>query len=321
MYGLDFRNLTSVQKFIQHVQASYNQLDILINNAAQTIHRPPAYYQRVSEAEIQAHTLLDSNTPSFEERYQMVKNVESNPFLICTVEQRMSSEELSMVPAISHAGKLLPIDAPPISSPLFSSQYCLIPVLPSDVLTAGETEKFFPPSVTDEHNEPADLRPHNSWTTTIQETHPIEMLEVQLVNSTVPSLLVSQFTELLAKSVHSDSPHGSFVINVTSTEGQFAAPKYHGHHAHTNMAKAALNMLTRTIAEPMKVRGIFVNSVDTGWVTKMTPGGIQTAQTAAAPLTSADGAARILDPIYSTLNSSSLAPAGKLFKDFQETPW
>ena len=42
-------------------------------------------------------------------------------------------------------------------------------------------------------------------------------------------------------------------------------------HPHTNMAKAALNMLTRTVAEDYLRLGIYVNSVDTGWTTDENP--------------------------------------------------
>jgi len=326
IYGLDFRNLSAVQLFISHVLKSYERLDILINNAAQTIHRPPAYYKNLADAEVAANTRLQDNAAIC---YRPVKSLEENPFLLSgseNMDNSKSHENQAVIPMPSHAGTLLPVGMPRISDPLFSSQYTIVPVMPSDYLTEQEQQKYFPSHLVDEHNEPADLRPQNSWTSTIEEIHPVELIEVQLVNSMIPSMFISQFAGLLEKGkklTESNNPGSgaSFVINVSSAEGQFSAIKYGGHHAHTNMAKAALNMLTRTVAESMGVRGIFVNSVDTGWITKMTPGGSQTEHNVDAPLSPADGAARILDPIFGTINSTFPAPFGLLFKDFKPAPW
>lgn len=313
IYGLDFRNLMSVQKFIEHVKNSYKKLDILINNAAQTIHRPPAYYEKVAKNEFLCHDNM--------KLFPQIKYLDKDPFLLTyDVDNTSTPNDKQIIPVATHAGALLPLDSPDVCCPLFSSQYTLVPVIPSDHLDENEKQLYFPNDKFDEHNEPIDLRKQTSWNTKIQEVHPIELLEVQLVNSMIPSMLISQFTNLLEMACKNSNV--AFIINVTSAEGQFAAPKYGGHHAHTNMAKAALNMLTRTIAETMVTKGIYVNSVDTGWITKMTPGGVQTAESATAPLIPADGAARILDPIYVAINNPTETPSyGVLFKHFDEADW
>ena len=325
VYGVDFRNLASVQQFVMHIRKSYDKLDILINNAAQTIHRPPAYYKDVAEAEVTSHKSLEGRNNIARLKYCPIKSLSMNPFLSIEDADSLNFEKDNLaIQQVSHGGTLLPASVPSTDSPLFSSQYTLVPVLPQDNLSEEEVEKYFPKGKVDEHDEQADLRPKTSWNTTVTETHPIELLEVQLVNSIVPTLLVSQLTPMMMMKKDETNRDVGFIINVTSAEGQFTAAKYNGHHPHTNMAKAALNMLTRSISDELLSKGILVNSVDTGWITKMIPGGAQTSKNADAPLTTKDGAARILDPIYSYLNNTlplSSFPTGCLLKHFRAVDW
>ena len=44
LYRLDLRNLALVTAFCDHVCAKYGRLFAIVNNAAQTVRRPPAYY-------------------------------------------------------------------------------------------------------------------------------------------------------------------------------------------------------------------------------------------------------------------------------------
>ena len=61
------------------------------------------------------------------------------------------------------------------------------------------------------------------------------------------------------------------IVNVSAVEGQFYRRFKTTRHPHTNMAKAALNMMTRTSAADYHADGIHMNSVDTGWVTDEDP--------------------------------------------------
>ena len=318
IYGIDFRHLESVNHFITHIKQNYSKLDILINNAAQTIHRPPAYYEKLSNYEKYSYQLANNNTMSLE--YSAVKNINSNPFLQLenSIKASENSQQLIGLPSHSCNHSIDVLRNISIDSPIFSSQYVMIPVIPSDHLSDDEKAKFFPDDQFDEHNEPIDLRSKNTWNSTVEEVHPVELVEVQVVNSIVPSLLLSSFHDLLKKSPLNQE--NSFVINVTSSEGQFSARKYNGHHVHTNMAKASLNMLTLSVAENMAKDCIYVNCVDTGWVTKMTPGGRQTENSAIAPLSPDDGAARILDPIFDALINGNYT-YGHLYKDFMQATW
>ena len=58
-------------------------------------------------------------------------------------------------------------------------------------------------------------------------------------------------------------------------------------------------MLTRTIANQWAEYGIYVNAVDTGWVTDEAPARVVKFRGTSwePPLDSVDGAARVLDPV------------------------
>jgi len=116
--------------------------------------------------------------------------------------------------------------------------------------------------------------------------------------------------------------HRTYIVNVTAVEGRFAVRNKMPGHPHTNMAKAALNMLTRTSAAELAERGVHMCAVDTGWITDENPApkkdriadaGFRT------PLDVVDGAARIYDPI---VRGEAGAPlSGVFLKDYQEAEW
>ena len=94
----------------------------------------------------------------------------------------------------------------------------------------------------------------------------------------------------------------AYVVNVSAMEGQFGGRRYKGAgHPHTNMAKAALNMLTRTSAgEMFETDKILMTAVDTGWITDERPHADKlriAAEGWHAPLDLVDGAARVYDPV------------------------
>jgi NAD(P)-dependent dehydrogenase (short-subunit alcohol dehydrogenase family) len=162
--------------------------------------------------------------------------------------------------------------------------------------------------------------PHavNSWIHRVEEVDPIEMLEVQLCNVTAPFILVGRLRAALAAS----SARRTYVVNVSAMEGQLNRGYKGPGHPHTNMAKAALNMLTRTSAEELRRDGILMTSVDTGWITDERP--YPTRARLAdigfhAPLDLVDGAARVYDPIVRGEAGEDLY--GCFLKDYQPAPW
>jgi len=164
-----------------------------------------------------------------------------------------------------------------------------------------------------------DLDPVNSWSQKVDEVDPIELLEVQLCNVTAPFILISRLRPALAAS----PANRTYVVNVSAMEGQFSRGYKGPGHPHTNMAKAALNMLTRTSAQEMLDRdGILMTAVDTGWITdeRPHPDKMRLADEGFhAPLDLVDGAARVYDPIVRGEQGEDLY--GVFLKDYAPSPW
>ncbi|EFA86153.1 hypothetical protein PPL_00715 [Heterostelium album PN500] len=290
IYGIDFRHLPSVNKFIQYVLKNIPRLHILINNAAQTIRRPRAYYQTIVEEE---------------------SRLKKEVYKYIVVSSKENVNHLSLVPVNNRL--------------LDSSEMSQIIVHKDD--EEQENRKLFPEDMVDEHGDQLDMRSKTTWNNSIEEISMEEMLEVQLINVTVPFMLMSQLAPLMttptvsAKNTVKQIEDWSYIINVSSPEGSFQKDSFNlssGYHVHTNMAKASLNMMTLSTSEQYIKKRIFVCAVDPGWITKMTtnakPNGTE------APLSAQDGAARILDPIYSHINNHQ-TKHGILYKHFLPTQW
>ena len=245
--GLDFLDLRGVSAWIDSEVARGEPLDILINNAAQTVRRPPAYYARLAAGE----------TP-------MLEGVVADP--------RGATEALALL---------------------------------------------FPDRV-DAEGKPVDLRSRNSWVMNAAEIEPVEVAEVHVVNAIVPFLISSRLRGLLTASSFADR----YIVNVSAMEGVFAYRNKQTRHPHTNMAKAALNMFTRTSAPEFLADSIYMNSVDTGWITQENPHPLEERLKSTGfcpPLDIVDGAARVLAPIYRGIQGDRVA--GAFFKDYEPAPW
>lgn len=160
---------------------------------------------------------------------------------------------------------------------------------------------------------------HNSWTQRVEEIDPLEMLEVQLCNTTAPFILISRLRAALAAS----TARRTYIVNVSAMEGSFGRGYKGPGHPHTNMAKAALNMLTRTSArEMLETDQILMSSVDTGWITDERPHTTRMRladEGFHAPLDLADGAARVYDPIVRGEAGEDIH--GVFLKDYAPASW
>jgi len=184
-----------------------------------------------------------------------------------------------------------------------------------------DNPETFPPGIYDEDDQQLDLRKKNSWVLEHNQISPVELAEVHAINALAPYILCSNLLPLMRKS----SGRSKFIINVSSVEGLFYHVKT-TKHPHSNMAKASLNMMTRTSASYFAKFGIWMTSVDTGWISDMNPV-IRSKKIAKKygeyfrnPLDCEDGAARIVDPVFSRGKGGELI-FGKMIKDYEVCPW
>ena len=304
IHGLDLRHSPSVEIFASYIEQKFPRLDILINNAAQTVRRPPGFYAHLMEQEQLNFHDINPEAQRLLKNHQDFKT-ELNQL---TYGSTPSSEQA--LPVTWHGqGPGVGIRA--------SAELSQIPYSFDNSLVA---EEVFPVGKLDADLQQVDLRTTNSWRLRLGEIQTPEMLEVQLVNAVAPFILCNRLVHMMRR----DYTGKKHIVNVTAMEGKFYRFKKEDRHPHTNMAKAALNMMTHTSASDFAKDGIFMNAVDTGWVTDEDPAQIseykQKVHDFQPPLDIVDGAARICDPFIDGINSGKHW-CGQFLKDYKPIDW
>jgi NAD(P)-dependent dehydrogenase (short-subunit alcohol dehydrogenase family) len=308
IHGLDLRHSPSVEIFTRFVLTTEQRLDLLINNAAQTVRRPPGFYAHLIEQENRAAHELSERARPLLRGYEACKRVLSQDAPLAMTGGGGIESNMGL--------KAWPASAPGIGilSPAALSQ---IPCAFDEALDSGA---IFPGGALDADLQQVDLRAMNSWRMRIADVPTPELLEVQLVNAIAPFILCSKLKPLMMRD-RTDEKH---VVNVSAMEGKFSRHTKTDKHPHTNMAKASLNMMTLTSAPDYAESGIFMNAVDTGWVTDEDPAHLAMRKERdhdfQPPLDIVDGAARVCDPFFSGLLTGEHV-WGKFLKDYKATSW
>ena len=301
IFGLDLRHTPSVEAFAQFLNTGYQgeglpRLDFLINNACQTVRRPVGFYDHLMQAEEKPIEQLGAGARQSLEAYEQMRG---------ETQQDDQGTRHALVAAAGAVG---------LRDPAALSQLAL---LEEDL---DRSTHLFPAGQLDADLQQIDLREINSWRLPLADVSAVELLEVQLVNAVAPFILNARLKPLMLK-VPTKDKH---IVNVSAVEGQFSRRLKTDRHPHTNMAKAALNMMTRTSAADYLQDGIHMNSVDTGWITDEDPAAIaerkKREQGFHPPLDIVDGAARIVDPIFTGLLTGKHT-WGAFLKDYFPTDW
>jgi NAD(P)-dependent dehydrogenase (short-subunit alcohol dehydrogenase family) len=273
--GIDLRDPGQAVALADEVAAG-GPLDILINNAAQTVRR---------SAEAYAHLAAADRMP-----------LPSGP--------RPEVLTLARAPEVAANGHWAPTPQALTALALTADSASPARIATGTAIDAGGLAP--------------DLHPHNSWSQAVDEVDPVELLEVQLCNQAAPFILISRLRGSLAAA----AARRTYIVNVSAMEGQFSRGYKGPGHPHTNMAKAALNMLTRTSAKELLTDGILMTAVDTGWITdeRPHPTKMRLAEEGFhAPLDLVDGAARVYDPIVRGEAGEDVH--GVFLKDYSPAPW
>jgi NAD(P)-dependent dehydrogenase (short-subunit alcohol dehydrogenase family) len=303
IYGLDLRHTPSVEIFCDYISRKYERLDILVNNAAQTVRRPPGFYAHLIENENISFEDLDERARLILGDFWECKSKLFGKFnKSAQTETKLAlawSQKMPGVGIYACAG---------LSQIPYTHDYTLA------------VNKVFPQGKLDADLQQVDLRKTNSWRLCLGEVPTAEMIEIQLVNAIAPFVLCNKLSQMM-KRQETGCKH---IVNVSAMEGKFSRYIKTERHPHTNMAKAALNMLTHTSSRELAKYGIFMNSVDTGWVTDEDPAHFSQAKQKnhdfQPPLDIVDGAARVCDPFFDGINTTKHY-CGKFLKDYFPIAW
>jgi NAD(P)-dependent dehydrogenase (short-subunit alcohol dehydrogenase family) len=297
IFGLDLRHTPSVELFARFIAERLPRLDYVLNNACQTVRRPAGFFRHLLAAEAAPLEALPAELRGVLAEHAELRRALGSP-------RERGTRALAAATAGQGEGLVH-------SAALSQRRYL------DDDYRCGEAS--FPANRYDEDRQQIDLREINSWRLRLHEVETPELLEVQLVNAIAPYVLNARLKPLLVAT----AGRHKHVVNVSAMEGQFYRTTKTDKHPHTNMAKAALNMMTRTSAPDYVRDGIHMNAVDTGWVTDEDPAAHAARKAElgfSPPLDIIDGASRIVDPIFvGRLTGEHVW--GQFLKDYKPAPW
>ncbi|GMH79250.1 hypothetical protein TL16_g09485 [Triparma laevis f. inornata] len=306
VFGLDLRDLVEVERFCKFVIEKFKRVDVLINNACQTVRRGAKFYENKVDEEAKSEG--GEGVKLFEHFEETREKIQGNGFK--TIESESNGFDVSS--SLARADNK--ISTLNVSR---SAAMSLLPLTPNDT-----TRDSLPTGLTDINGQQLDLSKTNSWLLKLGEVQTPEIVECMFINVISPFILNGRLLPYMGKN--------SFIVNVSAMEGKFYRFKTEN-HPHTNMAKAALNMMTRTSAESLASRGVFMNSVDTGWINDENPrekaAKTKVVNNFQTPIDEIDAAARILDTVMVGVKEGWGVEEGvegiqgKFLKDYVESEW
>ena len=323
IYPIDFRIFQSTVKFVNYIKDNCSHIDFLINNAAQTIRRNTEYYEYLLPIELKKLNKEDDNKIIKNDYLELKKNISED--LIKEESFELSDDQKNEMTKKYERRELLNSLAALIKNKDPENEEILpLSVIASQIKIMEEKEqsKIY---IMGGDGQPYDFtKGKNSWNLELDEISFQEFTEVQIINAWTPYYLCAKLKPMMMKSPFQDK----YIVNVTAVEGIFNHFK-RTTHVHTNMAKAALNMLTRTCGKYLEKDKIYMTCVDTGWVSHMNEMNkviegkdkdYSENEMASVPLDELDGAMRVLHPIIEGIKNKNYM-YGILLKDYVKSKW
>ena len=328
--AMDLRDLPALEKLCEKLNTELPRLDVIINNACQTVRRPPTYYKHLLKGE------LVKKKKRREERRMIANgggggggggggNGDTNVITTSNNNNNDDGDDEWTVPASVLQSQLEVLEK--------DKEFATVDET-SAISTKTKTNAAFPENVFDVNGQQVDLRTKNSWTMKLGEIETPELLEVLAVNAAAPFVLNGKLRALMKRTAmelpvpptttttttttttgeeNSEEKRCAFIVNVSAMEGKFYRYKT-ANHPHTNMAKAALNMMTATCAKDYKNDFIYMNCVDTGWINDENPlpvaSRIAKEHNFQTPIDEEDAAARVVGPVFESIGDGT-SPSGE----------
>ena len=309
--AMDLRDLSALEKLCEKLNKELPRLDVIINNACQTVRRPPTYYKHLLKGEL-------VKKKERREQRKMIGNGDAgggeenaNTLLTTTTDNNDDDDDDDdewTVPMSVLQSQLEVLEKDKEFSATDETSAMT-------TTTRMKTNTMFPENVFDVNGQQVDLRTQNSWTMKLGEIETPELLEVLAVNAAAPFVLNGKLRALMKRTAmelpvpttsttRGEERRCAFIVNVSAMEGKFYRYKT-ANHPHTNMAKAALNMMTATCAKDYKKDFIYMTCVDTGWINDENPlpvaSRIAKEHNFQTPIDEEDAAARVVGPIFESV--------------------
>ena len=340
IHAVDLRDVFGLERFCQMLIETLPRLDIVVNNACQTVRRPVSYYTHLLPAERQLELAMAGKISNSSRGAENGTCSDSVPPTLTGHAKHVLRERATrgVTTNISDCTPRLMTDGDDLASDVANVDHDLFFPSPAELsqLKLADDDQYTLPvmGALDVNGQQIDLRTNNSWRLKLDEVELPELTEVFAINAMAPFILNARLQPLLEKSARGEPSVGTtghppsgkaFIVNVSAMEGKFYRHKT-PNHPHTNMAKAALNMMTRTVAaELAETHGIYMTAVDTGWINDENPreiaARIAKAHEFQTPIDEVDAAARVLHPVFHGFTQNTEPLRGVFLKDYVATEW
>ena len=262
--GADLRDLKGLEALCDALPCLVRRLDIIINNACQTVRRPPQYYRPLLEAEQQVGTPdEEAHVRKWTAAHASIRALVDATVPAAAIDisdggaaggeggaaGAGGGTQASLVAENTAGGStgsgILPGMSLPVAAAVGqSAMLSQLAIVPGD---EKNDDAAFPKGRTDGNSDlgqQLDLRAKNSWMLKLEEVSTPEMAEVLAINALAPAVINGRLRAFMEASGPPDAPPRAaseladeqppsahslkFIVNVSAMEGRFYKCASHG---------------------------------------------------------------------------------------------